>query len=349
MKTQHLTKILSRFKIGIQEITFEPLTVGYINDTFLVIKSNRPVYILQRINQNVFKSVEQLIQNIDNALTKLQANDYSKVKLLKTDSGELFCKQNDNYWRLMTFITNSTTHNTTSNPKIAFEAGRIIGRFHSLLQQEFVEDFKDTIPNFNNLPFRITEFNEALRNTSEEKKEYALDEINFAKKNIEKFDIFYNSNLPLRICHNDTKLNNILFNNSNEALCLIDLDTIMKGYFHYDFGDAIRTIVSQANEDEKDLTKIKFNLNLFQNFIEGLNSSGLILSKKEIEFLPISAALMPFMHGLRALTDYLNGNVYYTITYKNQNLNRCKSLFYFTDLALQNQKAITTVIETKIK
>jgi Ser/Thr protein kinase RdoA (MazF antagonist) len=163
------------------------------------------------------------------------------------------------------------------------------------------------------------------------------------------FDDFYKANLPERISHNDTKLNNILFNKDNKGLCLIDLDTIMKGCFHYDFGDAVRTIVSETNEDEKDLNKIKFNITLFESFIDGMNSYGTFLSLKEIEYLPIACALMPFMHGLRALTDYLNSNVFYKVSYENQNLDRCKSLFQFSRLALKNQELIKTIIQEKIK
>ena len=123
----------------------------------------------------------------------------------------------------------------------------------------------------------------------------------------------------------------------------------MKGYFHYDFGDAIRTIVNTANEDEKELSKITFNEGLFKAFIDGLSSNASFLTNEEIELLPISASLMPFMHGLRALTDYLNGNIYYKVAYENQNLDRCISLFHFTKLALQHEAYMGSVINTKLK
>jgi Ser/Thr protein kinase RdoA (MazF antagonist) len=348
METQHLKHIVNCFKIDTQKITFRRITTGYINDTFLVFRSQNPLYILQRINNKVFKNVEALMLNIEMALDKLQSNDYSSIILLKTTEGKSFYKHNETYWRLMTFIDGSKTYNTTTNPKIAFEAGRIIGRFHSLLQDESFQNFADTIPNFNNLPFRATEFNNALIKTTETRKESVKNEIDFATKTLSKFDDFYRVSLPIRVCHNDTKLNNMLFNKTNKALCLIDLDTIMKGYFHYDFGDAVRTIVSETNEDEKDLTKIKFNTRLFEHFIDGINNYGTFLSPKEIEYLPIACAIMPFMHGLRALTDYLNGNIFYKITYENQNLDRCKSLFQFSGLALKNQESITSIIQKKL-
>jgi len=349
MDTSYLNQILNRFNINEDLIDFKPITAGYINDTLLVLKSEIPVYILQRVNHNVFKNVSQLLQNIDRALLKLQASDYRTIKLLKADNGESYCKHEDSYWRLMTFINDSTTHNTTTKPKIAYEAGRIIGRFHNLLQFESPETFVETILNFNNLPFRTTEFNEALIRTSEDRRQIAKNEIEFATRSLSKFTPFYNSGLPLRVCHNDTKLNNILFNASNEAMCLIDLDTIMAGYFHYDFGDAVRTIVNTANEDEQDLSKITFSKPLFEAFIEGLDSNASFLSNEEIKLLPIAAALMPFMHGLRALTDFLNGNIYYKVAYENQNLDRCISLFHFTKLAFQNEEYMSEFIGSKLK
>jgi len=349
MNTQHLPQILERFNINTQDVAFKPITAGYINDTFLVLKSDTPVYILQRINHNVFKNVSQLLKNIDQALLKLQADDYSTIKLLKADNGESYCNHENSYWRLMTFINDSTTHNTTTDPKIAYEAGRIIGRFHNLLQFESPEAFVETIPDFNNLPFRITEFNTAFKSTSEDRKKQAKDDIEFVTQSLSKLTAFYNSELPLRVCHNDTKLNNILFSKSNEALCLIDLDTIMSGYFHYDFGDAVRTIVNTANEDEQDLSKITFNKPLFEAFVNGLDSNDSFLNNEEIKLLPIAAALMPFMHGLRALTDFLNGNIYYKVTYENQNLDRCKSLFHFTKLVLNHETYMEDIIDKTLK
>jgi len=349
MDIQHLKHILNHFKIDTQDVTFQTITTGYINDTYLVLKSEKAFYILQCINNNVFKQVESLMENIDLVLNKLQSDNYQTISLIKTNEEKSFYKQNDKYWRLMAFIEGSTTYNTTTNPKIAFESGRIIGEFHNLLQNESVEDFTNTIPNFNNLPFRKTEFKKAIENASETRKEIAKNEIDFAINTPPKFDDFYDAQLPLRICHNDTKLNNILFSKTNKALCLIDLDTIMKGYFHYDFGDAVRTIVNTANEDEKELSKITFNIALFEAFVDGLSKNTSFLTNKEIELLQIATALMPFMHGLRALTDYLNGNIYYKVGYENQNLDRCKSLFHFTKLALKHQDYMKEIIGIKFK
>lgn len=348
MDNQLLNLILAQFKVKTKTASFSPISTGYINDTFLVSFDSIPTYILQRINGNVFKNIEQISLNIQRALRQLHSKDYQVIKLVETNNNKPFYKENTSYWRLMSFINDSVTHNYSSNPKIAFETGRILGCFHSLLQEEPISAYKDTLENFNNLPFRVEEFFEALEKASAERLEIAKEQIEFTKETYKFFDEIYNSNLPLRICHNDTKLNNILFNKNNEALCLIDLDTIMKGFFHYDFGDAIRTVVSESKEDETNLSKIKFNTQLFQQFIKGLNSNTPFLSQKEIESLPKAAALMPFIHGIRALTDFLNGNIYYKVSYENQNLDRCKSLYHFTKLALNNENAMRKVLNTEL-
>ncbi len=349
MDIKLLNVIINQFNISISNVTFKSISQGYINDTFLVEENSNPKYVLQRINSNIFKNVAGLHKNINIALKKLKASDYTELSLLKTKADQAYHVYDDSIWRLMTFVPNSVAYNYTSNKKIAFGAGKIISRFHQLLNDEDVNNYEVTLPNLNNLPFKITEFNHALDNTTKEIKENAKLEIGFAKQHLHDFKNFYNANVPERICHNDTKLNNILFNKTtHKGFCLIDLDTIMKGYFHYDFGDAVRTVVSETNEDEIDLTKIKFNLMLFERFIDGLKSNCFILSKKEIEYLPISCALMPFIHGLRAITDYLNGNIYYKVCYENQNLDRCKSLFHFTALALQEQESLRSIINNKL-
>lgn len=342
--------ILSQFKITLNDVSIKPINQGYINDTYLVDNNNKTEYILQRVNANVFKNIDVLHQNFYKVLLSLKGNNYQEISLIPTHNNSLAYVQNGNYWRMLTYINNSDAFDFTKDPKIANEAGKILGKFHILLSNENPDDFKDIIKNLNHLPSKISEFESALFHTSVKRKETAENLITFAIDNKHRFNAFYKANLSLRICHNDTKLNNMLFDKtSKRGLCFIDLDTIMKGHFHYDFGDAIRTVVSESNEDEKTLEKIKFNKTLFENFIKGLAPYSSILTPKEIEFLPISCALMPFMHGLRALTDYLNGNIYYKVSYENQNLDRCNSLFEFTRLALLNQEFIIKIITEQFK
>ncbi|MFS4456050.1 phosphotransferase enzyme family protein [Maribacter sp. 2304DJ31-5] len=347
---EELQHILGYFSIEQGHFSLQPLTAGYINDTFLVFKEHTPLYILQQINHNVFKDVKGLMQNIAKALDALMANDYNTIKLQKTGMGETYVQHSGSYWRLMSYIPESTTFNTTTNTKIAFEAGRIIGKFHLLLKNEKSSVFVDTIPQFHDLNLRKIQFHEALGSAEKSKLDLAKNTLDFAKETLKKLEGINTSDLPFRICHNDTKLNNILFSKaSDRALCLIDLDTIMGGYFFYDFGDAIRTIVNTAPEDEQDHDKITFDQTLFNAFVEGLAHNGPFLTERELKSLPLGTAFMPFIHGLRALTDYLNNNIYYKVSYENQNLDRALSLFDFTKKALDQLDFMKEVFKNRLE
>ncbi len=332
-----LKGILSNFSLPEKEYQFQQIAVGYINDTYLISIDARPLFILQRINHDIFKNVEVIMMNINRALKQLRAVDYKQIKIIPATSGKTYISLPSGYWRIMSYIPNSITFNTTNDTQIAEQAGRIIGKFHLLLATEDSSKYVETIPKFHNLELRKMQFLAALAKASDEKKEIASETIKLTHKLLHQLEDIRPSKVPLRICHNDTKLNNILFSKTKmEALCLIDLDTIMPGYFHFDFGDAVRTIVNTAPEDEKNCTKITFDKTLFESFVKGIASNQPFLRKEEIKALPYGVVLMPFLHGLRALTDYLNGNIYYKVSYENQNLDRCQSLFAFSMKAQNN-------------
>ena len=344
-----LDEIIIEFQIPTKNYEFETISNGFINDTFLVSFNDEPLYILQRINTLVFSNIYSLIDNLDLVLPVLKDRDYQEVTLISTNSGKSFMQNSEGeVWRLMTYVNNSIVHNTTKDPKVAFEAGRIIGLFHQLTEKINVEELKETLADFHNVAFRYDQFKEALSNADKRKIEQAKESIEFVKTNIDTLLEISTDNLPVRTCHNDTKLNNILFSRSNKALCLIDLDTIMKGSFLFDFGDAVRTIVNSASEDEKDLSKINFSIEMFKAFINGLALHGEDLSEMEKELLPLGVVLMPFLHGIRALTDFLENNKYYKVSYENQNLDRCLSLFTFAQLALNNQSTMGRIITNKL-
>ena len=349
MTSPFIQNILQEFNLQGSQFTATPLTAGLINDTYLVTDGSEQQYILQKINLQVFPNAAMLMDNINHALPLLHAENYARITFLTTRTGANFLIQQTDIWRMMTYISDSTTYNTTTNSTIAFEAGRIIGLFHKLLEKADIQLFKDTLPKFHNLHHRIQEFEDALCTANSQNSSVAAVAIEKARHFIKELQEIDNEKLPVRICHNDTKLNNILFSKSTEkALCLIDLDTIMKGYFHYDFGDAIRTIVNTAPEDEQNHDLITFEKTLFESFVDGLASNGQILTLEEKNSLALGAVFMPFIHGLRALTDYLNNNTYYKVTYQNQNLDRCLSLFYFAEKALQHKDYMTTYILEKL-
>jgi Ser/Thr protein kinase RdoA (MazF antagonist) len=347
-KNAELNELLKNFSVDRKTYEFQDINQGYINDTYLVLDHNYPLYILQRVNHNVFKDVAGLMGNIANAFQYLKDKDYTPIDLIKTktDNASYYKEEGRGYWRLMTYINNTTAYDNATDTKIAFEAGWVVGKFHQLLANAPLDNYVDTIPRFHDLSLRQHQFEASLLSAKKEKLETAQSAITFAMSTLEKLKILDNSKLPLRVCHNDTKVNNILFSKKdNKALCLIDLDTIMKGYFYFDFGDAIRTVANTAAEDEQDHGKITFERPLFEAFVRGLESNGAFLYKHEIELLPWGAVFMPFIHGLRALTDYLNDNIYYKVSYENQNLDRCLSLFAFTKKALQEIEYMSQIVK----
>lgn len=350
MNTNYLNSILNSFEIDTKSYDFLTVNQGFINDTYIVNDKGSSVYILQRVNTEVFVKIKEVISNIEKALKYLKDVDYQSITLVTSKKNRPFyIDEDDNVWRLMTYINKSITYDTTNNTDIAYEAGRIIGKFHKLLQQASADDFVDTISKFHDLSLRENQYQEALSKAPEKLLKKARVATEFVRSILPKIKESNIHNLAERVCHNDTKLNNILFSEVNDkALCLIDLDTLMKGYFHYDFGDAIRTIVNTASEDEQDFDKITFNTSLFEAFVDGLVSNGTFLKENEISMLPHGVILMPFLHGLRALTDYLNGNKYYKVSYEDQNLDRCYSLFNFTQKAEHKLAYMNTIIQKKM-
>src|SRR5690554_4130973 len=286
-KTEILNDLLGNFQIDRKTYRFQEINQGYINDTYLVLDQNTPLYILQRVNQNVFKDIKGIMQNIDNVFGLLVDREYILITLFKTNTGLSYHDQESvGYWRLMTYINDSTAYNNAPDEKIAFEAGKMVGKFHQLLANAALDEYVDTIPRFHDLSLREKQFEDSLIGAKKEKLEISGEAIAFAKSTLEKLRVINNGKLPLRVCHNDTKLNNILFSKDHhKALCLIDLDTIMKGYFYYDFGDAIRTIANRAEEDEQDHSKITFEKPLFEAFIDGLESNGAFLHEEELDTL----------------------------------------------------------------
>ncbi|MFD1314668.1 phosphotransferase enzyme family protein [Namhaeicola litoreus] len=346
---EKLRKILSYFDIPKGAYQFEFISNGLINDTFLVKEGCESNYILQKINTSVFKNVNGLVKNIAIILSQLDHTAYEKVHLINTKTGKPILNWENEIWRLMNYIPDSHVYNTTNDVQIAFETGKILGLFHNLVKGLHPQELEITIQNFHNLTYRYAQFLEAYENASDTHLQEAYHEIDFVKNNISTLLSIDFDKIPLRICHNDTKLNNVLFSIDKKALCLIDLDTLMPGFFLYDFGDAIRTLVNPVTEDERDLSLIMFDKMMFSSFLKGLKKSGLKFTQTERESLHFGAILMPFLHGIRALTDYLEKNKYYKVAYANQNLDRCKSLFRFAELAVENTNFMKEEIQNRFE
>ena len=319
-----------------------PFGSGHIHDTYLLktVGENTPDYILQKINHQIFRDIDGLMSNISvvtshikNKLLAFKGTESQKqtVELVKSADGGLFIEIAGNYWRVFTFISDSYTYQKVQNSKQAYEAGRIIGGFQYLLS-DIETDLHETIPGFHDLELRLEQFNLAVTNDLTKRAQLVKDEIRFVKEmtgQLRPFlDLLKSGKVPLRIAHYDTKLNNILFDKKGHAICLIDLDTVMPGYIFYDFGDAVRTMANDTNEDEEELSKIGFNRNYYQALLDGyLEETTRFISKIEIDWLSYSPFYMTFLMGLRFLTDFINGDIYYKTGFPEHNLVRARCQF----------------------
>ncbi len=319
---------------------------GHINDTFLLVyelsDNSQKQYILQKMNHSIFKNPQQLMENVVNVTEYLrkvisaQGGDPERetLNVVKTLSGNnYYVDDAQNYWRVFLFIENTVCMEQVESPKDFYDSAVAFGNFQKMLAEYPAEKLYETIPNFHNTPSRFRDFQKAVQEDKLGRAALAKEEIEFAlareKDTSVLTDLLQEGKLPLRVTHNDTKLNNILFDaDSKKALCIIDLDTVMPGLSHYDFGDSIRFGASTGAEDETDLSKIELDLNLFEAFVKGfLEGCDGSLTTLEIETLPMGAKLMTYECGIRFLADYLDGDVYFKIHRDGHNLDRARTQF----------------------
>jgi Ser/Thr protein kinase RdoA (MazF antagonist) len=311
---------------------------GHINDTYKITADNG-LFILQKINTLVFKDVQGLTNNFLRvsrffaAQNRISEARIQVPELYPTNEGNyLFEESPRDYWRLMNFIPDSRSFDKVEDAALAREGGRAYGLFFRMLDNFPVEDLTETIPDFHNLEFRWRNFQKSLQKDRARRVKEAKDEIRFVEKRIDGMREIIRpavaGKLPLRVTHNDTKINNVLFNQSGRAVAVVDLDTVMPGFVLYDFGDAVRTFCNTALEDEQDLGKVHFNIGYFEQFHTGfLEEAEPVLTAGERALLPASARLMTFIIGLRFLTDFLDGDTYYKTAYPTHNLIRTKGQF----------------------
>ncbi len=346
MGHKEIQAVLRDFPVPPQPTGIRPLDSGYINRSYAIKYNGRPAYVLQQLNTHVFPDIPGLMNNLEHALPLLHSEDYQGPELIPTKTGTSYLQSTSGkYWRLMTFVPDSCSHLFCTSEHMASQAGHILGVFHRLLEMADPHDFKEFLPEFQSLARRLEQFDNALASASSERKEKAASVINYTQSKRRQLLEKQNAQLAVRVCHNDTKMSNFLFSEQDaKALCLIDLDTIMPGYFYYDFGDALRTVVNPSPEDETDLHKITFDRNYCEAFVSGLSQSAPNLSEAEIKSLSYGAQEMPFLHGVRALTDFLQGDLHYRITYPTQNLDRSLALFQFASLAEKEMPFLEEVI-----
>ncbi len=315
---------------------------GHINSTYVLIFTDGEKdykYTLQKINTYVFKNPDELMLNIASVTNHLKrkANGNSErctLDFLKAKNGKYFCEDEDgNCWRCYHYIDDVYTCNTIESAEVFYNAGKSFGNFQRLLADYPIEDLYETIPKFHDTFSRFCDFITAVQEDKSGRADTVREEIEFVLEHEPDTKVLLallaKNELPLRVTHNDTKLNNILFDNeTNEGICIIDLDTVMPGLSLYDFGDSIRFGANTASEDEKDLSKVSLSLELYKAYTEGyLASAKDSLTENEIIYLPFSAKLMTLECGIRFLTDYLNGDVYFKTEYPEHNLVRCRTQF----------------------
>ncbi len=354
----NLQKILDQFNIEADILKYGN---GHINDTYI---TNSKRYILQRINTNIFKNPDELMNNIIKVTEflkekiKNEGGDPNRetLSVIKTRDGKnLYKYDEENYFRVYEFIENTTTIEVPKEPDELYRAAKGFAKFQKYLSDFPAETLFETIENFHNTPIRFENLKRAVFEDKMGRLKSVKEEVEFAFMQEPWIDTITNGlrdkSIPVRVTHNDTKINNILFDNDTlEALCVIDLDTVMPGSMLYDFGDALRIGAATAAEDETDLSKVSFNIDAFEAFSKGYaeEMKG-ILTKREIDLLVLSAKLLTFECGIRFLTDYLEGDTYFKIHRPEHNLDRARTQFKLVKSIDEQFLEMTAIIDRLFK
>ncbi len=360
--------VMANFIVEGSLICFSPLGQGHIHDTFLVeIKTDEKIkkYTLQRINTRVFQEPELMManwekvaQHVNRKLIELEGEKTSKksIRPVLTQSGQSYYRTpQGEYWRLYHYVDGCHTIETATTPEQAFEAGRAFGFFQKLIADLSPQELHETIPYFHHTPRRFERFLLAIEQASPERKARAADTISFAlsRQSLVSLvtDGLSSGRLPVRVSHNDTKINNVLFDDeTGKGICVIDLDTTMPGSPLYDFGDLVRTGTCAAAEDETDLDAVAMDMDLFEAVAEGyLSETADLLVEPERELLFMAGPLITFTIGLRFLTDYLEGDIYFKTKYPEHNLVRARTQFKLLHSMEKQQRQMQTVINCLLK
>ena len=338
--------------------SIEPLNSGWINKTYRVKTSSEatPDYILQRINHQIFTDIELLQRNIEAATAhirkKLEANGETDInrkvlRFLPTPDGKTYYYDGESYWRVSEFITGSQTLEAVT-PESSYLAGLNFGEFQAMLA-DIPEELGEIIPNFHNMEFRLQQLREAVADNKAGRLAEVQELVDAIEADADKMCqaevLFREGKLPKHICHCDTKVSNMLFDEEGKVLCVIDLDTIMPSFIFSDFGDFLRTAANTGKEDEPTLENVRFNMEIFKPFTKGyLESARSFLTPIEIEMLPFAAQLFPYMQAVRFLADYINGDTYYHIQFANHNLVRTKAQYKLYQEACKAEPAMKEYI-----
>ena len=333
--------IAGNFRLSGKAAAIGPTGEGHINDTFLIKTGDEsdPDYILQRVNNTVFADVPGLMENMARVVRHIlikpgvdgELQQEKTARLIYTVEGNPFyLDEQGNYWRCFEYCRNSYHHFKDVSVKRAYEGGKILGDFQAMLLDLPGGPLYETIPDFHHLAVRLHSFDITVENGLQQRIDIAageIEEIELRREEMLAVDtLARNGTIPWRVTHNDTKFNNILFDKHENALCIIDLDTVMNGAVLYDFGDALRTLGNTAAEDDPNLSRVDFNMALFEPFARGyLKGAGGFLTPIEIKYLAHFVKFMTYIMAVRFLTDYLAGDLYYKISRPAHNLDRARN------------------------
>lgn len=329
-----MEQALELFRLNGRPVSCDPYGEGHINLTFLTVTDTGKRYILQRLSRAAFHDIPGLMGNVA-AVTEFLAarssDPRSSLHLIPTLDGRSFCRDSEGeFWRVYDFVEDSLCLQTPETPEDFYQSAVAFGQFQCRLRDFPAETLCETIPNFHNTPDRYRKFHLAVDADAAGRLSSVQPEVRFLLEREEKAGTLQRlrerGELPVRVTHNDTKLNNVMLDAvTRKALCVIDLDTVMPGLVAYDFGDSIRFGASTASEDEKDLSRVEMSLDLYETYARGFIPACGGLTAAELESLPLGAWTMTLENGLRFLTDYLEGDHYYHITRPEHNLDRCRT------------------------
>ena len=350
---QDKINILRIFQLDGTPVSCDDYGSGHVNVTFLVVTDTGRRYILQKINHHAFRNVQALSENIaavTDFLRSKSSDPRSVMSLIRTKDGAPHTRYGDEYWRVYDYVDGTICLQQPETDEDFYQAAVGFGTFAQLLSDFPAEKLHETIPNFHNTPDRYRAFLETLERDPMHRAAQVQPEIEFALARQAEMSTIQSAltagELPLRVTHNDTKLNNVLLDaKTRKALCVIDLDTVMPGSSLYDFGDSIRFGAATAAEDEKDLSKMGMSLDRFRVFTRGYVRACPGLTAKELELLPMGAKTMTMECGVRFLTDYLDGDHYFAVHRDGQNLDRCRTQFRLVADMEKKWNAMRKIVE----
>lgn len=360
--------VIDNFRFDGELISCREFGSGHINKTYIATYGNNGIeqrYVVQQINDDVFKNVDELMENVFSVTSYLRSvidknggdSDRETLHFIKTKDGRNYYTDTDgSYYRSYIYVKDSVCYNSVDSAELFKSSGVAFGRFQKMLADFDASTLSETIPHFHDTKWRYdNEFLPAVCNNLKGRAYTCTGETEFVKNRVSDtgvlVDLINQGKLPLRVTHNDTKLNNVMFDKyTNKCVCVIDLDTVMPGLALYDFGDSIRFGANTAEEDERDLEKVSINLEYFRAYAEGfLAEAGNSFNQCEIDNLAFAAKLMTLECGMRFLTDYLNGDTYFKIDYPEHNLVRARNQFKLVSDMEAHMDEMNDIIKAIVK